>query len=113
MQLFDIEVHHLDGSVRVELAGEVDVLASATLAQALRGLAFRYDADQVTIDCRKLTFIDMSTIGQLVGLANRLAGPGRPVLAGVPPFLVRILSLTRVLDQFTISIEEPAEVALA
>jgi anti-anti-sigma factor len=111
VQLFDIGVHHLDGSVRVELSGEVDVLASVPLAEALRGLAYRYDADQATIDCSRLTFIDMSTIGQLVGLGARLAGPGRPVLEGVPPFLVRILSITRVLDQFTISIREPAEAA--
>ena len=100
----DIQVHHLDGSARVELAGEVDILAADDLRDALRTLAFRYDADQITIDCSRLSFIDLSAIGQLIALSNRLAG-GRPVLSGVPPFLARLLRITGEVHRFTLELE--------
>jgi anti-anti-sigma factor len=100
---FHIQVHHLDGSARVELQGEVDILAADDLRDALRGLTFRYDADQITIDCSRLSFIDLSAIGQLIALSNRLAG-GRPALSGVPPFLARVLRITGVIDRFTLEL---------
>ena len=104
MRPFDIQVHHLDGCARVELEGEVDILAADDLREALRGLAFRYDADQVTVDCTRLSFIDLSAIGQLIALSNRLAG-GRPALVGVPPFLARVLRITGVIDRFTLELD--------
>jgi len=104
VQPYEIRLHHLDGCARVELIGEVDILAGETLREALRGLAFRYDADQVTIDCARLTFIDMSALGQLVSLTNRLAG-GRPTIAGAPAFFARVLRLTDVIDRFTLEVE--------
>ena len=104
MRPFDIQVHHLDGSARVELQGEIDIVAADELREALRSLAFRYDADQVTIDCARLSFIDLSAIGQLIALSNRLAG-GRPALSGVPAFLARVLHITGVIDRFTLELD--------
>lgn len=104
MRPFDIQVHHLDGCARVELRGEVDILAADDLRDALRGLAFRYDAEQITIDCSGLSFIDLSAIGQLIALSNRLAG-GRPALSGVPAFLARVLRITGVIDSFTLELD--------
>lgn len=108
VQSYEIEVHHLDGCVRVELGGELDLLAAPALQDALRGLAYRYDGDQVTLDFAGATFVDMSTIGQLVAMAHRLDG-GRPTLVGASPSLVRILGVTDVLDLFTIQVDQPLE----
>lgn len=105
MRPFDIQLHHLDGGARVELRGEVDILAAGELHEAFRGLPFRYDADQVTIDCGRLEFIDMAAIGELVALSNRLAG-GRPALAEVPPFLASLLGVVGVLDRFVLHLED-------
>jgi anti-anti-sigma factor len=104
--LFAVRVHHLDGGVIVELDGELDVLAAPALRDALGSLAYRYDSDQVTIDCRDLAFIDMSSFGVLIGFANRLGPPGLPCLQNVPPLLGRILHHTGTAHRFMVSIDE-------
>ena len=104
--LFDIRVVHLDGGVQVELVGELDILAGPFLKEQLRSLAYRYDADQIRIDCGRCTFIDMSTVGQLVHLSNRVAGPGLPALVAPSPMLLRMLELTGAIDRFVVTIDD-------
>lgn len=80
----------------VVLAGEVDVRFEEELAQMVRicGMADR----PITVDARRLTFIDSTAVTALAPLADH--GVGRPVLLGAPPTLILLLKLSGFLDLF-------------
>ena len=69
-QLVDVEVRHLDGSATVVLRGELDLTGVDLVRAEARPLLARYDAGQITLDCRGLSFIDGAGLTLLEGLAD-------------------------------------------
>lgn len=98
---FTLEVLHLDGSVTVELVGELDLATVETLDHGLSALGSRYDAEQLTIDCSRLDFVGATGLTSLLALTRRMAG-GRPTLRHPPPTLRRILAITGTEDRFVL-----------
>lgn len=99
---FSAEVHHLDGSVRVALRGELDGASAAALLDVLGPLASRYDRDQLTIDCTVLEFIDARGLDQLLVAVHRFAPGGRPTLVNPTTLFQRILDILQLDQQFVI-----------
>ena len=68
--------------------------------------ASREDVDDVIVDLRKVTYIDSSGLGVLVGAHRRLKSEGRSlVLRFADPEMIKLLAITG-LDQF-FAIETP------
>jgi len=97
---FSCETFHLDGSLLIVLAGELDVSTLECLRDGVHGLAHRYDPDQITFDVTDLTFIDLYGVRQLLRLVNRF-GPGdRPTLRNPCPQVRLALALGDADEQF-------------
>jgi anti-anti-sigma factor len=100
VEIFDVAVRRCDGYVCVELSGELDVTGVERLDAAMRPLTGQYDADQITIDCSGLSFIDLRGIRALLRIARINRSSGRMSLRGVPPLMQHILELTGHDDHF-------------
>lgn len=110
-KVFRTDVMHLDGSVLVALVGDLDLVGAMALEAELRPIGSRYDADQVVVDCTRLTFIDAFGLGHLVRFAKGFGpGGGRPKLRGAPPMMRRIMKFTRTDELFELAdaAENPA-----
>jgi anti-sigma B factor antagonist len=98
-----------DGVVLLELAGELDIAATAALRSHVDEAAGRRG---VVFDLSGARFVDSSMLKELLRANAELARYETPlVLAGVPPALRRVLDLTRTADLFTLA--EDREAALA
>ncbi|CAN5640397.1 anti-sigma factor antagonist [soil metagenome] len=87
--------------------GELDYATLDTLTTEL-DKASREDVDDVIVDLRRVTYIDSSGLGVLVGAHRRLKGEGRSlVLRVADPEMIKLLAITG-LDQF-FAIETPYE----
>ena len=91
-----IDISHLDGCVRVALTGELDIATAGLLHEGLLPLTRRYDADQVTLDCAALTFVDVYGVGRLVDALRRFGDTGRAVVQDASPWLLQLLRLLEV-----------------
>lgn len=100
--LYGVDVRHLDGEVHVVLRGELDLAAVPVLRDACAPLVYRYDGDQIVLDCTGVELLDMATVGVLVGLCNRVGPTGRPRLLGPSPQLRRVLELAGVAERFRV-----------
>ncbi len=77
----------------VGLVGEIDVLTVDQLRDAL-ACADAADVDQVVIDVRSVTFLDVGAFSVLLLAAERLAGRGATMhVRGARPFHRRVLSI--------------------
>ena len=81
-----------DGSARLALSGELDVATTAELDRALRDAQQR--ADLVTLDLRRLTFMDCQGLAVLISAATRAreSGDRFRVVRG-PPCIDRLFEL--------------------
>jgi anti-sigma B factor antagonist len=87
--------------------GEIDYATLDTLTSEL-DKASREDIDDVIVDLRKVTYIDSSGLGVLVGAHRRLKSEGRSlVLRVADPEMIKLLAITG-LDQF-FAVETPYE----
>jgi anti-sigma B factor antagonist len=87
--------------------GELDFATLGTLTDEL-DKASREGVDEVVVDLRKVTYIDSSGLGVLVGAHRRLKGEGRSlVLQVADPEMIKLLSITG-LDRF-FALELPYE----
>jgi anti-sigma B factor antagonist len=87
--------------------GEIDFATLDTLTSEL-DKASREDIDDVIVDLRKVTYIDSSGLGVLVGAHRRLKAEGRSlVLRIADPEMIKLLTITG-LDQ-VFAIETPYE----
>jgi anti-sigma B factor antagonist len=87
--------------------GELDLATLDTLTAEL-DKASREDVDEVIVDLRKVTYVDSSGLGVLVGAHRRLKSEGRSlVLRIADPEMIKLLAITG-LDQF-FAIETPYE----
>lgn len=93
----------IPGVVRLEV--EENRLSAAN-AESLRAeLSPRLIGEsRAILACEKLTFIDSSGLGLLVGLRNSMLDPKQMVLEGITdPTLLELMKLTRMDQIFTLS----------
>ncbi len=77
----------------VGLAGEIDLLSVDQLRDAL-ARADATDVDQVVVDVRSVTFLDVGAFSALLLAAERLAARGATMhVRGARPFHRRVLSI--------------------
>ncbi len=87
--------------------GEIDYATLDTLSSEL-DKASREGIDDVIVDLRKVTYIDSSGLGVLVGAHRRLKSEGRSLVIRVAdPEMIKLLAITG-LDQF-FALETPYE----
>jgi anti-anti-sigma factor len=89
------------GCVAVTAAGEIDVRSLVGLDRALTA-AFK-SSSRVVVDLSRVSFIDSSGLGALIGARNRARELGGSVsLVGPPPAVTRILTGTHLHEAFPI-----------
>jgi anti-anti-sigma factor len=100
--LLTVEVR-LDGTAAlVTLVGEFDLTGVEAFQRKIEQVRADCSADQLTLDCSRLAFIDAAGVRMLEAVA-RAAGERPPTLRGVSPLLRRILELTQTDDLFHIA----------
>lgn len=97
-----MESREVNGTVVVELAGEVDLQHSPTVRKRLMELMF--DRRDVLVDMARVAYIDSSGIASLVEAYQMARRNGtRFILAAVSQPALRVLQLARLDKVFAIS----------
>ena len=97
----DVRPREREGQVVVALRGELDVVDAATLAAALSAVAAR--DREVIVDLSGLQFIDCSGVAALMRARNQARDAGGDLLlAAVQRQVRRVLTLTRLIDVFSV-----------
>jgi anti-sigma B factor antagonist len=100
-----------DGLGLIELSGEVDLYTAPRFKEDLVALVDE-GATGIVVDLSRVTFIDSTALGVLIGGVKRLAEvDGRLVIVAASKPVVRILSITG-LDK-VLTIYETRDAALA
>ena len=92
LDLFRAVVMHHDGGANIVLIGDWDLAGHLTFAGTVHPLLARYDIEQITFDCSRLTFLNAGAVGQLIGVRNRMSG-GNLNLVGVSAKMLRFLQI--------------------
>jgi anti-sigma B factor antagonist len=96
--------HAADGTVRIELRGDIDGSAGDTLNAAYGQTA---GADAVLLDFAAVDYINSTGIALIVGLLARARADARPVSArGLSEHYREIFEITRLSDFMTILADE-------
>lgn len=97
-----IAVHEDDepGCWTVEIGGEIDVASSSDVHEAIGSVVD--DAERLTIDLSKTTFIDSSGLGVLVGAVKRAREQGHDGvrLRGLQEPVQRVFEITGLTELF-------------
>jgi anti-sigma B factor antagonist len=97
----NLSTHACDGRVVVALRGELDVTDAASVAAALTPVAAR--EREIIIDLAGLEFIDSSGLAALVLVRKHARHVGGDlILAGPQREVLRVLTVTRLLDVFSV-----------
>jgi anti-sigma B factor antagonist len=97
----DLSTRECDGQVIVALRGVLDVADAASVAVALTAAAARHR--DIIIDLSGLEFIDSSGVAALVrGRRQARHAGGELLLAAPQQQVLRVLTLTRLIDVFTV-----------
>jgi anti-sigma B factor antagonist len=105
----DLSTRECDGQAVVTLSGELDVADAARVVAALAATVARQCV--IIVDLAGLEFIDSSGLAALIRVRTQARQAGGDVLLAAPQHQVlRVLALTRMLDDFSIhaSIDEAA-----
>jgi anti-sigma B factor antagonist len=112
MVRMDLHTGECDGRAVVALRGELDVAEAASVAAGLAAVVIRERA--VIVDLAGLEFIDSSGVAALVLVRAQARRTGGDLLLAAPQDQVmRLLTLTRLLDVFSVhaSVEQAADCA--
>ena len=90
-----------DGMV-VTLSGEMDLTAADPFSSGVLPWLDGFRGEQVTFDCRRLSFVALAGLDLLVEAAARCRPGGRIALLDPPPVLERLLDLTAARHRFTV-----------
>lgn len=94
-----IEHYEKSGELHVKLCGELDEHSSAYVRLSLDNLIGADGIKRLYIDMSKLTFMDSTGIGVLIGRYKRLKPRGVPIFIQSPPPIVdRVLGLSGIYD---------------
>jgi len=97
----DLNTRECDGQVIVALRGVLDVADAMSVAAALTAVAARHR--DIIIDLAGLEFIDSSGVAALVrGRRQARYAGGELLLAAPQQQVLRVLTLTRLLDGFPV-----------
>jgi anti-sigma B factor antagonist len=97
----DLSTREGDGHVVVALRGELDIADAVSVAAALAAVAAR--ERDIVIDLAGLEFIDSSGVAALVrGRRQARDAGGELLLAAPQQQVLRILTLTRLIDVFPV-----------
>ena len=97
----DLSARECDGQVIVALRGVLDVAEAASVAAALTAVAARQR--DIIIDLAGLEFIDSSGVAALVwGRRQARQAGGELLLAAPQQQVLRVLTLTRLIDVFPV-----------
>ncbi len=108
----DLRTREIGGHVVVELRGELDLADAAGVAAGLAAVAAR--EPQIIVDLAALEFIDSSGVAALArGRRQARRAGGDLLLAAPAPRVLRIPTITRLIDAFCVhdSVEEAARAA--
>ncbi len=108
----DLSTRDCDGHVVVVLSGELDIMDAASVAAGLAAVTAR--EPQVIVDLAGLEFIDCSGVAVLArGRKLALHAGGELRLAAPQPRVLRVLTLTRLIDVIPVhaSVTEAAAMA--
>jgi anti-sigma B factor antagonist len=96
-------------AVTVEITGEVDIGSAPGLRSYLNEcLSEGYT--EITLDLTRMTFIDSSGLGVLVGVINRLRREdGRLIISNPPPIAVQVLRISGLTPSLEIITRDPTE----
>jgi anti-sigma B factor antagonist len=99
-----------DGSaVTIAVSGEIDI-ASAPALRSYLSERLSEGYTEITLDLTKMTFIDSSGLGVIVGVINRLRlEEGRLIICNPPPIAVQVLSVSGLTPSLEIVTRNPAE----
>jgi anti-sigma B factor antagonist len=103
----DLSTRECDGHVVVVLRGELDLVDAAGVAAALVTVAAR--EPRIIVDLAALEFIDSSGVAALAaGRAHARHAGGDLLLAAARRPVLRVLGITRLVDDFSVhaSVEE-------
>jgi anti-sigma B factor antagonist len=96
--------HRSDGTVRIELRGDIDGSAGGALGAAYGETA---GADSVLLDFGAVDYINSTGIALIVGILARARADARPVAArGLTEHYREIFEITRLSDFMTILADE-------
>jgi anti-anti-sigma factor len=101
-QDLQVDVVHEDGGVVVRLAGELDLAGAPLVEATFQPLRHRYDAEQITIDCAALSFLDATGLGTLQRVARAWGTGHRMALVGPRPNVQRVLDLCEADQSFAV-----------
>jgi len=107
--LVNVSTRESDGQVVVVLRGVLDVVDAVGVAAALAAVAARERA--IIVDLAGLAFMDSSGVAALVhGRKQARVAGGELLLAAPQPQVLRLLTLTRLIDVFRVcaSVDEAA-----
>jgi len=110
----DLNTRPGDGYVVVELRGELDLADAAAVAAAIGAVAVR--EPEIIVDLAALEFIDSSGVAALAhGRKQARRAGGDLLLAAPEPRVLRTLTITRLIDAFSVhaSVAEAARVKLS
>ena len=97
----DLSTREHDGHIVVALHGELDQVDAASVAAALTAVAGR--GPEIIVDLAALTFIDSSGVAALVrGRRQARNACGELLLAAPQQQVLRVLTLTRLIDVFPV-----------
>jgi anti-sigma B factor antagonist len=105
----DLSTSEYGGHVVVTLRGELDITGAASVAAALAAAAARQP--EIVVDLAALEFIDSSGVAALAyGRKHARQAGGDLLLAAPRPPVLRVLTLTRLIDVFPVhaSVDEAA-----
>ncbi|GAA1034620.1 MULTISPECIES: STAS domain-containing protein [Amycolatopsis] len=105
---FGITLDTAAAEPRVVVTGELDLLTSPQLQEALAGLIADKNSRRVVADLTGVTFFDSSALNVVLH-AQRQAGEQNVELEVVPsPAVSRVIELTGVAEHLSVSEEPPA-----
>jgi anti-anti-sigma factor len=97
----DLDTRECDGQMVVVLCGELDVTDAAGVAAALAAIATREPA--IIVDLAGLKFIDSSGLAALAHARKQARHSGGDLqLAGPQQQVMRILTITRLIEVFSV-----------
>lgn len=92
----------VDGTVRLAVAGEIDLDSSSRLAAALGDAIYAHHTRRVVVDLDRVTFLDASGIGKLVAGYTRAAAHSEAFSVANPHGMPRrVLEITGLLGILT------------
>ena len=110
----DLSTSEYGGHVVVALRGELDIAGAAGVAAALAAVAVAAREPEIVVDLAGLEFIDSSGVAALArGRQHARHAGGDLLLAAPRQQVLRVLTLTRLIDVFPVhvSVEEAASSA--